>query len=322
MATNSYFQQGYAGEQELLQDLVTEAIQHYGQDCFYLPRTIIEEDTFLGETIESLFETAVPIEMYPEQFDSFDGEGNLFSKFGIEIRDQFELSVSKERWVDDVFVQTNHERPYEGSLVYFPLSKSLFEIRFVEHEKPFYQLNSFPKYTLRLELFEYSGEAFNTGIEEIDQIEYRNGSGGITLVAIEYSSDPLEGSPIEGSPIEGSPITASTDIEDLIGEFFIDQSTGHKTKLYSAVTSEDDSPITFGLSFGQYQGGITTDSILIHDASPSLLSLKVISVVGIDSDDATDTSFIPNDPNTDNVTIEQEADQIIDFTEENPFGEF
>ena len=169
---------------------------------------------------------------------------------------------------------------------------------------------------------EYSGEAFGTGIEEVDQIEYRNGSGGITLVAIEYSSDPLAGSPIEGSPIEGSPITASTEIEDLIGEFFVDQATGHKTKLYSAVTSEDDSPITFGLSFGQYQGGITTDSILIHDASPSLLSLKVISVVGIDSDDATDTSFIPNDPNTDNVTIEQEADQIIDFTEENPFGEF
>lgn len=305
MATNQYFKQGYAGEQELLQDLITESIQIYGQDCYYLPRTIVEKDDFLGEAIESSFDSAVEIELYVEQFDSFEGEGNLFQKFGLEIRDQFEMSVSKERWENDIYLQTDHERPYEGSLVYFPVSKSLFEIKFVEHELPFYQLNSFPKYLLKLELFEYGGEPFNTGVDEIDEIEYRYGSGGLTLTAEKITGGAID----------------SDALSQMRGEFF-SVPEGKSAKVYSAAHDESASPPElFVFSFGQYQGGFVPDAILTPDSSP--FTFRVVSVYDLDNPDSDDTTFMPNDPgHSDNVTIEKEADDIIDFSEDNPFGEF
>lgn len=173
MPTNKYFTQGVPSEQRLYEDIVIESIQFYGQDIYYLPRNIIQLDNILNEDIESTFDKSYVIEMYPENTDSFEGEGDLFAKFGVEIRDQATFVVSKRRWNKLTNEATNgidQVRPNEGDLIYLPMSKSFFEIKFVEHESPFYQLKNLPLYRLQCELFEYRGENFETSIEEIDDV--------------------------------------------------------------------------------------------------------------------------------------------------------
>ena len=174
MATNAYIKQGMRSEQALLQDLVIESLKMYGQDVYYLPRTIVNEDTILYDDIPSLFASSYRIEMYIENTEGFDGEGDLFTKFGVEIRDQATFIVAKRRWDQTVSRLSNlidGGRPREGDLVYLPLSKSLFEITHVEHEQPFYQLNNLYTYKLRCELFVYNGEQFNTSVTDVNDIE-------------------------------------------------------------------------------------------------------------------------------------------------------
>lgn len=174
MATNLYFTQGVRSEQNLYEDIVIEALKMYGQDVYYLPRTIVNEDKILNEDIPSSFSSAYKIEMYIENVDGFDGEGDLLTKFGVQIRDAATFIVARRRW-DNTVKRYNNEinsvRPLEGDLIYLPLSNKLFEIMHVEHERPFYQLKNLPTYKLRCELFEYSGEDLDTDLEEIDGIE-------------------------------------------------------------------------------------------------------------------------------------------------------
>jgi len=128
----------------------------------------------LGEDIPSTFDTSYKIEMYIENTEGFDGEGDLFTKFGVEIRDEATFVVSRRRWNNSVSAVNNQisgERPREGDLIYLPLSNSLFEIQHVEHEQPFYQLGNLPTFKLRANLFEYTGEDLDTGILDIDGIE-------------------------------------------------------------------------------------------------------------------------------------------------------
>ena len=176
MAVSTYFQQtDFKPEQELLDDLVEETIQIHGLDVSYMPRTLIATDNLYSEDVASKFSKAYSIEMYVESVDGFGGEGDIIGQFGVEIRDQLNLVVSQRRW-DDMDIP-DRVRPFEGDLIYFPLNDKLFEIRFVEHEKIFYQLGNLPLYGLTCELFEYSHEDIDTGIAEIDDIEKDYGYG-------------------------------------------------------------------------------------------------------------------------------------------------
>jgi len=185
MARNLYFSDGHKTEQLLYEDIVIESLKIYGHDLYYMPRDLVNVDPVFKEDPVSSFNSSYRIEMYVENLDGFDGEGDLFSKFGVEIRDSVTLVLSKRRWNDTIRKFDNEitsSRPVEGDVVYAPFAKKLFQIMHVEHEQPFYQLNNLPIYKLRCELFEYNDEDFDTGVTEIDQIEIDNAySHAITL---------------------------------------------------------------------------------------------------------------------------------------------
>ena len=171
MATNVHFSQAVKSEQNLVEDLVVESLRMYGHNCYYLPRTIVNEDTILGDAANSSFDDAYEVEMYLEGLEGFEGEADLYSKFGVEVRDQATFVISRKSWERFVSLDINLAtglRPNEGDLIYFPLSKSLFEIRFVEHENPFYQLGKMFVFKMTCELFEYSGEKFDTEVAALD----------------------------------------------------------------------------------------------------------------------------------------------------------
>jgi len=171
MPTNVFFNQAVESEQNLVEDLVVESLRMYGHNCYYLPRTIVNEDTILGDAANSSFDDAYEVEMYLDGVEGFEGEGDLYSKFGVEVRDSATFTISRRTWERFVSLDVNLAtglRPNEGDLIYFPLSKSLFEIKFVEHENPFYQLGKLFVFKMTCDLFEYSGEDFDTSIEALD----------------------------------------------------------------------------------------------------------------------------------------------------------
>ena len=181
MALNAYFDQGggldstgYSLEQQLIENLYTEAIKIYGFDIYYIPRTLVNVDTIFNEDELSKFTSAHPIEMYLQSVDGFEGEGDFLSKFGVEIRDRASFVVVKSRWTTEVDNNASlivEGRPNEGDLLYFPMTKGLFEITFVEHENIFYQANNIYTYRLDVERFVYSQEKIDTGISAIDALE-------------------------------------------------------------------------------------------------------------------------------------------------------
>lgn len=173
MATNPWVSQSVRNEQNLYEDLVIESLKFYGQDVYYLPREIVNKDKVFLDDVPSTFSDSYKIEMYVENVDGFEGEGDLFSKFGVELRDQATFVVARRRWknlIGDKLDAYNF-RPREGDIIYIPFSQSLFEIFKVETETPFYQLNQLPTFRLQCELFEYNDEDFDTDIEGIDDIE-------------------------------------------------------------------------------------------------------------------------------------------------------
>lgn len=173
MAINPYMSQKVRSEQSLYEDLIIEAIQMYGQDVYYLPREIVNQDKILLDDVPSHFSDAYKVEVYIENTDGFAGEGDLFTKFGIELRDQATFVVARRRWnqlIGDK-LEANKFRPREGDIIFLPLSESMFQIMSVDTENPFYQLNQLPLYRMQCELFEYSDEDFDTGIDMIDVVE-------------------------------------------------------------------------------------------------------------------------------------------------------
>lgn len=185
MATNPYFSQTARAEQSLYEDIIIESLKMYGQEIYYLPRDIVNEDTILNEDVPSSFNSSHKIEMYIENVEGFDGEGDLFTKFGVQIRDAATFIVSRKRWEQTVRRYDNQiqsSRPSEGDLIYLPLTNKLFEIMHVEHEQPFYQISNLPTYKLRCELFEYSDEDLDTGIKHIDDIEDLGFTLDLTMV--------------------------------------------------------------------------------------------------------------------------------------------
>ena len=174
MSRNVYFSQGVQSEKNLYEDIIIESIKIYGHEVFYMPRKIIQVDEILNEDVASRFDSAFNIEMYVENVDGYEGDGILMSKFGLEIRNQMKLVVSRKRWDASVGVWNagyNNFRPSEGDLIYMPSVKGVFEIKFVELETPFYQLQNLPVYKITCELFEYSNEDIDTGVAEVDNLQ-------------------------------------------------------------------------------------------------------------------------------------------------------
>jgi hypothetical protein len=181
---NPFFLQGSKTEQGLVQDLINEQLKIYGVEVYYLPRQYAAEKTVIKEVIESQFNFAYPIEAYVDSYEGYGGQGTILSKFGIQELDDLNLIVSKERWetyisslIENIKNIKISNRPKEGDLIYFPYGNRLFEIKYVEHEKPFYQLRKNYVYELRCELFRYGNEVINTGIDFIDNPEGVDGDG-------------------------------------------------------------------------------------------------------------------------------------------------
>ena len=172
---NPFFLQGSKSEQSLVQSLINEQLRMYGVEVYYIPRRYLTEKTIIKEVIESKFDNAYPLEAYVDTYDGYEGQGTLLSKFGVQPLNDLSLIISKERFetyispltknIPDIKLST---RPKEGDLIWFPLGDRLFEIKFVEHEKPFYQPQKTYVYELRCELFRYEDEIIDTGVEEID----------------------------------------------------------------------------------------------------------------------------------------------------------
>lgn len=288
MATNHYFSQKVRSEQDLYEDIIIESLKIYGQDVYYLPRDIVNEDRILGDDVPSRFNSSYKIEMYIENVEGFDGEGDLFTKFGVEIRDQATFIVSRKRWANSVARYDNElssVRPLEGDLIYLPLSNKLFQIMQVEHEQPFYQLSNLPTYKLRTELFEYNDEDLDTGIDEIDVIERAHAYE--YLLTLDSASNGF-----------------------IIGETATQTfSTGVTMQGEISKWSDSDNIlglIHVGASDGLYHTFTTNTQIT------SLTSVATVTLV------TEDNQISSNEQNTDFDTI---GDGFLDFTESNPFGD-
>lgn len=300
----------------LYEDLVIESLKMYGQDVLYIPRETITADEILNEEY-SKYQSAYMIEMYIANTDGFGGEGNLYTKFGLEIRDQATFIVSRRQFSRLVQINENEirqERPREGDLIYLPLSKGLFEVKFVEHESPFYQLSQFPTYELQCELFEYSAEKFETGIRDVDQFEEIYGPQ--TVIQIQGGAAGFA----EGDKIKQVLIDATTDTEavEIYGDVYkfvqtqiADATSGllRQADLYVANPYSSDGELrTFSSTIGNPIERI--ESSLGDD-------WEVIKVYGINDDE----KYIPQEPLSQNTYFENKGDDIIDFSENNPFGD-
>ena len=287
MATNSYFRTFDArNEQELLHSLTQESIKIYGHDVSYIPRTLVNTDTVLGEDSISEYKDAYSVEMFIKSVDGFEGEGDLISKFGLEVRDQIVFSLARRAWEGlDLGV-----RPKEGDLVYFPLTSKLFQIMFVEHETPFYQNGALPTFDLTCELFVYSDEKIDTDIDDIDVIEQKQSF----VRTFELSS-------VSGTFSEGETVTGGT----------------------SAITGEVarwDATTSY-LYLINMTGNFTLNEILTGATSTATGTYSVKRT----TDETTETLSTIDSGQSDNVSsnkqFEIDADSVLDFTEGNPFGD-
>ena len=175
MALNPFFTQGTKNEQNLVQDLINEQLKMYGVECYYLPRKYLTTNTVIREVVQSKFDDAYPLEAYVNNYDVYQGNGTVLSKFGIEVQQDINLTISKDRFENYITPLIRNEtgiklstRPKEGDLIWFPLDDRLYEIKFVEHAKPFYQLKELYVYELQCEVFRYEDETVDTGIGSID----------------------------------------------------------------------------------------------------------------------------------------------------------
>ncbi len=306
MPTNVYFNAAVKSEQNLYEDLVIESFKRYGIDVYYIPRTIKRLDNILNEDIASEFGDAYMLEMYLEDTSGYSGEQTVMSKFGLEIRDQANWIVSKRRWEEFVGIQNNTivaGRPNEGDLIYIPLTGSFHEIKFVEHESPFYQLGNIFVYKLQTETFEYANEKFDTGVEEIDGVEDTYAFSQRILVS-------------DGNGIQ---FNAEEDVRQLVGY----AEDGTAVYVYGNIGEVDYiSAISANITINQIRS--TSDSVryFIPSGSNPLRRLEGLTsgaIWGIAS--VEDSRTLPNDPDADNKGFETEGNTILDFSETNPFGE-
>jgi len=169
MATNFYFNNfGASNEQGLIEDLIIESIRIYGLDMYYIPRTKNNVSDVFNDVQYSTYNNPVFVEMYIQNVDGFQGDGEFLSKFGVEVRDQITFTISQRVFNQEVGIYTNETRPTEGDIIWFPLTLSLYQIKYVNKKAIFYQLGALQTYDIVCELYEGNSDIFNTGIAEID----------------------------------------------------------------------------------------------------------------------------------------------------------
>ena len=306
MATSVYFSGAVRSEQDLYEDLVTESIKVFGQDVVYLPRESLGEDALLNEEW-SQFTQAYPVEMYLENVEGFEGDGNLLGKFGLEIRDQANLVVTKRRWDQAVGqnIVNGQASPNEGDLIYMTMTQRLFEIKYVEPKSPFYQLQDLPSYTLTAELFEYNDQHFDTGMDEIDAIEWDNATAYSYIVTANTANFEL-----------GELVTQWTGVNDSAGDPI-------NIEGYVAGWEGTDARITIISPHQSTNGDGTFMTFSVQSATTKKLIGKnsgTQTYITIDQSGTTKT-FYNQDPFADNDEFEVAGDDVIDFTESNPFGD-
>ena len=307
MGRNVFFNHAVRSEQNLYEDLIIEAMEIYGLQVYYIPRNITKLDNIMNEDIASEFGDAYMITMYLEDLaDGYGGEQTIMSKFGLEIRDTSNWIVAKKTWENFIGIQNNTiiaGRPNEGDLIYIPLTGSFHEIKFVEHESPFYQLGNIFVYKLQCETFEYANEVFNTGIEEIDGIEDTYAFAQRMLVS-------------DGNGIQ---FAIEEDVRQLVGY----AEDGTAVYVYGNIGEVDYiSPISANIIINQIHSTSNADRYFIPSGNNALRRLEGLTsgaIWGIAS--VEDTKTLPNDPDADNLSFELEGNGILDFTETNPFGE-
>jgi hypothetical protein len=296
--TNVYFSHGTRNEQYLVEDLIIESLRIYGNEIMYIPRKLVSKDDILGEDRLSEFKAAFPIEMYFENVDNFAGQGAFIQKFGLMMEQSATLVVARRRWdqlIGRFGITTIPNRPCEGDLIYFPLSKGLFEIKFVTHQDPFYQLGKLYVYKLQVELFQYSSERIDTGIKQIDAFETlktfstnttRNKTGGIISINITNS----------GSNYNNIP------------NVIISGGSGRGATAEAVISNDKITSINI-ISAGT---GYTTPPTITIDPAPGGIQATAVAIIDIDIDKP--------DSFGDNNAFKEEATDIL-FSETNPFGE-
>ena len=291
MPTSPYFPtyyQGDSGEQTLYQDLVDEQIKLFGTDIYYMPRTILRDYT-LDDIVYSKYQSQFQIEMLLENVTGFGDTSEFISKFGLRITDEVKFRVSSRRWDEattgsggfNTYGLTVQGRPNEGDLLYFPLTKDLYEIKFVEREQPFYQFGKIQFYTMTAEIYEVGSDDISTGVAEIDEIETLFSSAIALTMAVGGTEDFTVGETVTGST---TGITAEV------------KSWDAATRVLQVINRTG--------TFAQGEAMTGDDSGAVH-------------VVG-----TFDTLNNTNSEYDQNYEIEQAADNLVDWGEKNPFGEY
>ena len=283
MAVNHYFQGGNGigenSEKRLYEDLIIEGLKIYGQDVYYLPRTLVNQDLILGEDTLSKFDDSYLVEMYIETTEGFQGEQELISKFGLEIRDDTTFVIAKRRWqdqVDNTATLIKDGRPNEGDLIYVPLFNSFFEIQFVEDQEPFFQLGNLPVYKLRATKFEYNSERLDTGINAIDEAE-----DNLSLDQLNFQTSLESGTfgAVLGSPVVTGDVVTSIPIVSG-GEGYVTA----PTLTISAPSATINATASANLT------GNTLSSFTITNAGRGYSSAPTITVVYLATDSTTKTN--------------------------------
>jgi hypothetical protein len=192
MATNFFFNNFKSSQEQLLiENLIIEAIRIYGEDMYYIPRRIGNYDALYTADDQSIYDQSFIVEIYIKSVDGFAGDGNFMSKFGLEIRDQVVFSIAQRVFSQEIGTYTNAIRPHEGDLIYFPLNKKCFQIKYVNKFEMFYQLGGLQTWEMTCELFEYSDEVIDTGIPEIDVMQKRESTNILDYIFKDEYDTPL-----------------------------------------------------------------------------------------------------------------------------------
>ena len=282
--TNLLKANGSAQEQTFIENLIVESIEIYGQDIYYLPRTYVNRDTILGEVENSRFTQALQVRAYVNNVEGWEGQGELLSKFGVRIEDKTTFVFSREKFtsaVDDNAVLNVEGRPNEGDLIWFPATKHLFEIQFVEAERPFYQLGKGFVWECQCELFQYADEALDTGVAEIDGIE----AAFANAITVNFAAGGT-GTFTVGEVVAGGTSNVTAEVKAW-------NATDRQLQVYN-------------------RSGIFTipETVTGQTSGAAWTSASYNTLNNVNTADSIDANF----------GFETADDDIIDFTEGNPFG--
>lgn len=304
MPRSVYFSQAVRSEQNLYEDLIIESLKIFGQDVYYIPRTLVSRDNILGEDAASKFDDAYLIEAYIENTDGFEGAGDLYQKFGLEIRDEATFIISRRQWQNLVGIWNNvvdTNKPQEGDLIFLPMSNSFFEISFVEDEQPFYQLSNLPVYKMQCSLFEYNEEDFETGLDVIDSVQGQQSY----QVGINVSTS------------NNNHFTLGETVTQVI-------STNPAISVYGEIqtlTKVSDIAAEISVSNIGVTGSTEAKDFVVSNSLGLVGSESNITCYITDINDVADAEAFPSDDQAQNYAFEIEADGFLDFTETNPFGD-